>query len=200
MLMKPLIFYLQGINCYFICRNRNNTLDENVKTELRAITMNDLVKAVERALPGSSPTLKTWIHPGVLLQPCYILLTHLSTRMQDLVEDVRRTTSNAALHRWPCAEVLLSTAVFVFLFQPVRKHDIVATVGRTSSNAALQKKSLQIYGATSVLYNSTILLNLLYRCTKQGLQYLFLGVLFKISDEHPIFCILGHPNPTPHPT
>ena len=113
---KDLICYLQGINCYVICRNRNNTLDENVKTELRAITMNDLVKAVERALPGSSPTLKTWMHPGVLLQPCYVLLTHLSTRMQDLVEAVGRTTSNAVLHRWPCAEVVLSTAVLVCFF------------------------------------------------------------------------------------
>lgn len=54
---------LQEINCYFISRNRNNTPDENIKTELRAITMNDLVKAVDRSLSASSSSLKTWIHP-----------------------------------------------------------------------------------------------------------------------------------------
>ena len=41
---------LQEIKCYFISRNSNNTADESIKTELRAITMNDLVKAVERSL------------------------------------------------------------------------------------------------------------------------------------------------------
>lgn len=37
----------------------NNTPDENIKTELRAITMNDLVKAVDRSLSASSSSLKT---------------------------------------------------------------------------------------------------------------------------------------------
>lgn len=51
---------LQEINCYFISWNRNSTLDENVKTDLRAITMHDLVAAVERSV--SSATLSRHDH------------------------------------------------------------------------------------------------------------------------------------------
>ena len=60
--LEDIVIYstlLQEINCYLISWNRNNTPDENIKTELRAITMNDLVKAVDRSLSASSSTLKT---------------------------------------------------------------------------------------------------------------------------------------------